>query len=94
MAFRVPTANVSVVDLTVKLEKDTSYHEIKSIMKKYSDLQLTIEMPKRTALGREDFLVNKCNINVAVLDGALKRMLWLRAPGSPREPPGAAPKLH
>ena len=32
-------------------------------MKKYSNLQLTIEMPKRTALGREDFLVNKCNIS-------------------------------
>lgn len=40
MAFRVPTANVSVVDLTVKLEKDTSYHEIKSIMKKYSDTEM------------------------------------------------------
>ena len=40
MAFRVPTANVSVVDLTVKLEKDTSYHEIKSIMKKYSDSEM------------------------------------------------------
>ena len=37
MAFRVPTANVSVVDLTVKLEKDTSYDEIKSIMKKHAD---------------------------------------------------------
>ncbi|MDC3276045.1 MAG: type I glyceraldehyde-3-phosphate dehydrogenase [Flavobacteriaceae bacterium] len=37
MAFRVPTANVSVVDLTVKLEKDTSYNEIKSIMKKHAD---------------------------------------------------------
>jgi glyceraldehyde 3-phosphate dehydrogenase len=37
MAFRVPTANVSVVDLTVKLEKDTSYSEIKSIMKKHAD---------------------------------------------------------
>jgi glyceraldehyde 3-phosphate dehydrogenase len=40
MAFRVPTANVSVVDLTVKLEKDTSYYEIKSIMKKYSDTEM------------------------------------------------------
>lgn len=40
MAFRVPTANVSVVDLTVKLEKDTSYNEIKSIMKKYSDTEM------------------------------------------------------
>jgi len=37
MAFRVPTANVSVVDLTVKLEKDTSYEEIKQVMKKHAD---------------------------------------------------------
>lgn len=28
MAFRVPTADVSVVDLTVKLEKSTSYDEV------------------------------------------------------------------
>jgi glyceraldehyde 3-phosphate dehydrogenase len=40
MAFRVPTANVSVVDLTVKLEKDTSYNEIKSIMKKHADTDM------------------------------------------------------
>lgn len=33
MAFRVPTANVSVVDLTVRLEKATSYEEIKQAMK-------------------------------------------------------------
>ena len=32
MAFRVPTANVSVVDLTVKLEKETSYEQIKQSM--------------------------------------------------------------
>ena len=32
MAFRVPTANVSVVDLTVKLSKETSYEEIMSTM--------------------------------------------------------------
>ena len=32
MAFRVPTANVSVVDLTVRLEKSTSYEEIKAVM--------------------------------------------------------------
>jgi len=36
MAFRVPTANVSIVDLTVNLEKDTSYGEICKIMKKES----------------------------------------------------------
>ena len=32
MAFRIPTANVSVVDLTVRLSKKTSYEEIKKQM--------------------------------------------------------------
>jgi len=36
MAFRVPTANVSVVDLTVRLEKSTSYDEIKAVMQKHA----------------------------------------------------------
>lgn len=33
MAFRVPTSNVSVVDLTVNLERPTPYKEIKAVMK-------------------------------------------------------------
>lgn len=37
MAFRVPTANVSVVDLTVKLEKETSYDAIKKAFKAASE---------------------------------------------------------
>ncbi|MCK5781228.1 MAG: type I glyceraldehyde-3-phosphate dehydrogenase [Flavobacteriales bacterium] len=37
MAFRVPTADVSVVDLTVKLEKGASYEEIKAAMKLASE---------------------------------------------------------
>ncbi len=37
MAFRVPTADVSVVDLTVRLEKETSYEEIKSAFKSASE---------------------------------------------------------
>ena len=40
MAFRVPTANVSVVDLTVRLKKQTSYEEIKSVMLKHSETDL------------------------------------------------------
>ena len=32
MAFRVPTPDVSVVDLTVRLARDTSYEEIGSAM--------------------------------------------------------------
>lgn len=37
MAFRVPTADVSAVDLTVRLQKETSYEEIKSVVKKASE---------------------------------------------------------
>ncbi|WP_276390886.1 type I glyceraldehyde-3-phosphate dehydrogenase [Eudoraea chungangensis] len=37
MAFRVPTADVSVVDLTVRLEKETSYEEIKKTFKEASE---------------------------------------------------------
>ena len=33
MAFRVPTADVSVVDLTVRLEKETTYEAIKKVFK-------------------------------------------------------------
>lgn len=37
MAFRVPTADVSAVDLTVKLEKETSYDEIIKVLKKQAE---------------------------------------------------------
>ena len=40
MAFRIPTANVSVVDLTVKVNKETSYEEIKKVMKNASENDL------------------------------------------------------
>jgi len=37
MAFRVPTADVSVVDLTVRLEKEATYDQIKEIVKAASE---------------------------------------------------------
>ena len=37
MAFRVPTSDVSVVDLTVELEKDASYDDICAAVKKASE---------------------------------------------------------
>lgn len=37
MAFRIPTIDVSVVDLTVKTEKETSYEEICAAMKSASE---------------------------------------------------------
>ena len=40
MSFRVPTANVSVVDLTFRTEKDSSIEEIDGLMKKASETYL------------------------------------------------------
>ena len=40
MAFIVPTANVSVVDLTVKLSKETSYDEVMKTFKSASENKL------------------------------------------------------
>jgi len=40
MSFRVPTTNVSAVDLTCRLEKATTYEDIKAAMKKASEGEL------------------------------------------------------
>ena len=40
MAVRVPTVDVSLVDLTVRLQKSTSYMQIKEAMKKASENEL------------------------------------------------------
>jgi glyceraldehyde 3-phosphate dehydrogenase len=54
MAFRVPNADVSVVDLTVKLAKETSYEEIKKTFKAASENEL------RGVLGyTEDLVVSQ-----------------------------------
>lgn len=40
MAFRVPTVDVSVVDLTVRLEKSASFEEVKAALKDASENEL------------------------------------------------------
>ncbi len=40
MSFRVPVADVSVVDLTVRLEKPATYDQIKAAMKEASEGEL------------------------------------------------------
>jgi len=40
MSMRVPTSNVSVVDLTCRLEKSCTYYDIKNVIKKASEGEL------------------------------------------------------
>jgi glyceraldehyde 3-phosphate dehydrogenase len=40
MSFRVPTVDVSVVDLTVKVAKETNYDEIMAVLKKASENEM------------------------------------------------------
>lgn len=40
MAVRVPVVNVSLIDITVRFKKATSYDEIKAVMKKVSENEL------------------------------------------------------
>ena len=40
MSFRVPTVNVSVVDLTVKVAKETTYEEIMKVLKTTSETSM------------------------------------------------------
>ena len=59
MAFRVPVANVSVVDLTCSLEKSTDYESIKQKMKEASESYLKgILAYTDEALVSTDFLDN------------------------------------
>ncbi|OJD28707.1 glyceraldehyde-3-phosphate dehydrogenase [Diplodia corticola] len=57
MAFRVPTSNVSVVDLTARLEKGASYDEIKETIRQAS------EGPLKGILGFTDEDVVSSDLN-------------------------------
>ena len=61
MAFRVPTLDVSVVDLTCKLNKEATYDEIKQEMKKASENELKgILKYTEEQLVSSDFIGEKC----------------------------------
>uniref|UniRef100_A0A2I3H4I8 glyceraldehyde-3-phosphate dehydrogenase (phosphorylating) n=1 Tax=Nomascus leucogenys TaxID=61853 RepID=A0A2I3H4I8_NOMLE len=57
MAFRVPTANVSVVDLTYHLEKPAKYDDIKKVVKQAS------EGPLKGILGHTEHQVVSSDFN-------------------------------
>ena len=61
MSLRVPTADVSVVDLTCRLEKAATYEEIKAAMKKASEGELKgILGYTEDAVVSTDFRNNSC----------------------------------
>ncbi|KAJ7317585.1 hypothetical protein JRQ81_003747 [Phrynocephalus forsythii] len=57
MAFRVPTPNVSVVDLTCRLEKPAKYEDIKKVVK------AAAEGPMKGILGYTEDQVVSCDFN-------------------------------
>ena len=83
MAFRVPTPNVSVVDLTCRLEKGASYDEIKAAIKKASENELKgILGYTEDQVVSTDFLGESCtsvfdaNAGIALNDNFVKLVSW------------------
>lgn len=83
MAFRVPTPNVSVVDLTVNLEKPTSYDDICAAMKAASEGELKgIMAYTEDAVVSNDFIGNAstsifdATAGIALTDTFVKLVSW------------------
>ena len=83
MAFRVPTMDVSVVDLTVRLEKTASYDEIKAAMKNASENELKgILGYTEEAVVSQDFVsdprtcIFDAGAGIALTDNFVKVVAW------------------
>ncbi|MFZ0408825.1 MAG: type I glyceraldehyde-3-phosphate dehydrogenase [Cyanobium sp.] len=83
MAFRVPTPNVSVVDLTVNLERPTSYDAVKQAMRAASSGELAgILGYTEDDVVSSDFLGQSCTsifdagAGIALSDTFMKLVSW------------------
>lgn len=83
MAFRVPTPNVSVVDLTVNLERAATYQEVKNAMKNASEGELKgILAYTEDDVVSTDFLGESCTsifdagAGIALTDTFMKLVAW------------------
>ena len=83
MAFRVPTADVSVVDLTVKTEKSVSYDDVKAAFKKASEGSYKgVISDTDDAVVSQDFVsdAHTCNFDadagIALNDNFFKLIAW------------------
>jgi len=83
MAFRIPTPNVSVVDLTCRLEKGATYEEIKAVIKAASEGELkgilgyTEDAVVSTDfIGEERTSVFDADAGIALNDNFVKLVSW------------------
>ena len=83
MSMRVPTADVSVVDLTVRLEKGASYEEIKKAMKEAADGELKgilgyteDEVVSTDFLGDERTSIFDAKAGISLNDNFVKVISW------------------
>jgi len=83
MAFRVPTADVSVVDLTVNLKEGTSYEAVCAAMKKASEVELKGVLGyTEDAVVSQDFIgevqtsVFDAKAGIALTDKFVKVVSW------------------
>ena len=83
MAFRVPVADVSVVDLTVRLEKPATYEQIKQAMKDASEGELKgILKYTEDEVVSSDFIGEACTsifdakAGIALNDNFVKVVAW------------------
>jgi glyceraldehyde 3-phosphate dehydrogenase len=83
MAFRVPTADVSVVDLTVKLDKPASYDDIKAAIKKASENELKgilgyteDDVVSSDFIGDERSSIFDAKAGIALNDSFVKLVSW------------------
>lgn len=83
MAFRVPTLDVSVVDLTCRIQKSASYEEIKDCMKKASQGELkNILAYTEEDVVSSDFVGELCTsvfdakAGIALNDNFIKLIAW------------------
>ncbi|MHA7944480.1 type I glyceraldehyde-3-phosphate dehydrogenase [Formosa sp. 3Alg 14/1] len=83
MAFRVPTVDVSVVDLTCRIEKKASWDEIKAALKEASENELEgILGYTEEGVVSQDFVSEPktstfdANASMALNDGFIKLVSW------------------
>lgn len=83
MAFRVPTPNVSVVDLTVNLERAATYQDVKNAMKNASEGELKgILAYTEDDVVSTDFLGESCTsifdagAGIALTETFMKLVAW------------------